>query len=68
MIEPVPPIKISNAWYLITRPTFSLVSSPESTSGQSRTTGSSDLVTQLYFSPQVQLIHMLLFAMIVDGG
>jgi hypothetical protein len=51
-IEPVLPVKISDAWYLITRPIFSLVNAPESTSGQSRTTGSSDLVTQFYFSPQ----------------
>jgi len=50
--EPVLPVKLSNAWYLITRPNFSVVSAPESASGQSRTTGCSDLVTQFYFSPQ----------------
>ena len=51
-IQPVIPVKINNDWNLISRPIFSLVNAPESTSGKGRTTGSGDLVTQFYFSPQ----------------
>jgi len=50
--QPVIPVKINSAWYLITRPIFSVVNTPESTGGQARTTGSSDLVTQFYLAPQ----------------
>jgi hypothetical protein len=51
-IEPVLPVKITSGWYLVTKPIFSVASAPESTSGQGRTTGSSDLTTEFYFAPQ----------------
>jgi len=51
-IQPTIPFTISRDWILITKPNFSILSSPESASGQGRTNGSSDLVTEFYFSPQ----------------
>jgi hypothetical protein len=50
--QPVIPLKITHDWNLITRPIFSVISGPQSTAGLGRTSGSSDLITQFYFSPQ----------------
>jgi hypothetical protein len=53
-LQPIIPIKINNSWDLVTRQTFSVVSTPESDSGMGRTTGASDLSAEFYFSPDKQ--------------
>ena len=53
-LQPVIPIKINDSWNLITRPSFSVISVPESDSGMGRITGASDLAAEFYFSPDKQ--------------
>jgi hypothetical protein len=55
--QPVIPVRISHDWNLITRPIFSVVSAPQSTTGLGRTAGSSDLITQFYWRAEVWATH-----------